>query len=55
MNEKVWREIFTKYILDYSAIERLSHDGILECSIEFELKDELLSDIIETFKSEVEE
>ena len=54
MNEKVWKNIFKKYIQCYESIECLRDNHIIEPDDSIELKRNLLDDIIETFKQEVE-
>ena len=56
MNE-VWRNIFKTYIESYNAIETLRKNCILDEDNEDDVKLKmcLLDEIIETFKSEVED
>ena len=56
MNE-VWKRIFKDYIESYKAIETLKRNCILDEDDEdyIKLKIHLLDEIIETFKSEVED
>ena len=56
MNE-VWRNIFKTYIESYNAIETLRKNYILDEDNEDDVKLKmcLLDEIIETFKSEVED
>ena len=53
MNE-VWQRIFKDYIESYKAIETLKRNCILEEDYT-KLKMHLLDEIIETFKSEIED
>ena len=54
MNQ-VWTIIFKKYIKDYEAIQTLHEDSILDDEEKAVHEHNLLHNIIETFKSEVEE
>ena len=54
MNEKVWHEIFKKYIECYEAIKTLKCHHVIDDDLETELETSLLEDIVYTFKSEVE-
>ena len=53
MNEKVWHDIFKKYIGDYYAIHTLNIDGIIDEIEKNEMLSKLLDDIMTTFDSEV--
>ena len=57
MNEAVWKRIFRSYIETYKAIEILKINRVLDEDDEdyLRLKMCLLDEIIETFKSEVED
>lgn len=54
MNE-VWREIFKRYIGCYKAIQLLGDGDVLDEEEKTVCEHNLLFDIIETFRSEVEE
>lgn len=56
MNEKVWHEIFKKYIECYKAIQTLAKNGIIDCEEEKAVHEHnLLWQIIEDMRIEVEE
>lgn len=55
MNEKIWHDIFKKYISDFRAIDKLQADHIINDAETANLKNKLLVDIIVTMESEVEE
>lgn len=52
---EVWRDIFKKYITSYEAIKTLNKNDIMDRDDVVLYEGKLLDDIIETFKSEVEE
>lgn len=54
MNE-AWIRIFKEYIACYEAIEKLEENNITTEAILNELREDLLYEIIEAMKSEVEE
>ena len=54
MNEKIWHEIFKKYIDCYEATQTLKKHFVIDDDLEQEMKVQLLGDIIATFKGEVE-
>lgn len=54
MNEKLWHDIFKKYVGCYDAIAKLQEYDIAESETTDQLYFNLLEDIITTFKSEVE-
>lgn len=55
MNEEVWHKIFKDWIESYKAIDTLyRNDVITDLSEADKLKYNLLEEIIETVKSEVE-
>lgn len=53
MNE-VWHDIFKKYIDCYEAVQTLKKHLVIDDDFYQEIRSDLLEDIIETFKSEVE-
>ena len=55
MNKEVWYEIFKRYIGCFEAIEQLYDSNIIDGEIKDEIRCDLLVNIIETMKSEVEE
>lgn len=57
MNEKVWQRIIKGYIKNYESIHDLSKSNILDSDGEQyqELMMQLLKEIIETFRQEVED
>lgn len=57
MNEKVWHRIMKGYIKNYESIHDLSKSNILDSDGEQyqELMMQLLKEIIETFRQEVED
>lgn len=55
MNEKTWHRIFKDFIECYEAIHVLVHRNIADNETCDELRANLLENIIETFKSEVED
>lgn len=54
MNEKLWREIFKKYIDCYEATQTLKKHLVIDDDFYQEIRGDLLDEIVETFKSEVE-
>ena len=54
MNE-AWKNIFNEYIDCYEAIATLESNGVIGDELSNKLKDNLLYEIIETMKTEVEE
>lgn len=52
MNES-WRDIFKKYIECHEAIDTLRNNCVIDDISQQEIRNNLLDDIIETFKSEV--
>ena len=54
MNEKIWHDIFKKYVACYDAIAKLQENDIADSELTDQLYFNLLEDIITTFKSEVE-
>ncbi|MBQ0113298.1 MAG: hypothetical protein KBT03_09235 [Bacteroidales bacterium] len=55
MMNDVWKRIFEDYIKSYESIEHLSKQGIAGDDDIAILRNNLLTDIIETMRSEVEE
>ena len=55
MKDEVWHKIFKDFINCYNAIKTLKNNEILDLEYELRLNEALLVEIIETFKSEVEE
>jgi hypothetical protein len=54
MNE-AWIKIFKEYIACYEAIETLGSNSVTDDEVSIKLKDNLLVEIIEAMRSEVEE
>lgn len=54
MNKEVWNKIFKKYVDCYEAVNTLKRHYVLDDDFYQEIRSDLLEDIIETFKSEVE-
>lgn len=54
MDEKVWHEIFKKYIDDFRSVNKLHAHNIIDEEETLKLKNKLLVDIIITMESEVE-
>ena len=54
MNE-AWIRIFKEYIACYEAIETLANNNIITDEVSIELKEDLLYEIIDAMKSEVDE
>lgn len=54
MNEQMWHGIFKKYIDCYNATQTLKKHLVIDDDFYQEIRSDLLDEIIETFRSEVE-
>lgn len=55
MNEKIWHDIFKKYIDDFRSINKLHAHDIIDEEEALKLKNKLLVNIVVTMESEVEQ
>ena len=55
MNMDVWHKIFKDYIKCYEGIELLRDNGVVDPEDSLDLKQNLLKEIIEVFREEVED